>query len=397
MMSAMHSPVFAAITLFGSLTVLGHPQPEPLGVPEPVPVVDDVRSEVSTVAAIPLHTRALAHPSLWAMAADTSVVGADPGIAPPLASKESKESKESKPAPTIPTGLGFSGIPAINYSSDDGLGLGIIAAAYLNDGVTLPYRTSVTLQIFATTKLVQDHNVVIDTLNVFDLPLRLTARVGFVSSLTQNYCGLGGVLPCDTVKAEAAADDLNLVDDQDDDNDARDQFVGHYFKRRFMNPYGLVNLRYALVGKTDHNPKVEFTGGYRGFYFIPGNLFADDDKDGKPDLFPYPGSLYAQDHLDGEPGFDSVLNFGLMTDSRDNEPAPTEGWWLEGSVRAAAPLWGSTWTWAGFNVTLRGYQYLPLFPTLQRRLVLANRLTVDGVVGDIPTQELARLGGSQDT
>ncbi|HEY1101322.1 MAG TPA: hypothetical protein VGF99_20460, partial [Myxococcota bacterium] len=33
---------------------------------------------------------------------------------------------------------------------------------------------------------------------------------------------------------------------------------------------------------------------------------------------------------------------------------------------------------------------------LGRRLVLANRFTVDGLVGDVPIQEMARLGGSQD-
>ncbi|MDP2340459.1 MAG: BamA/TamA family outer membrane protein [Deltaproteobacteria bacterium] len=295
-----------------------------------------------------------------------------------------------KPAKPIADGITFSGIPAVNYIPDNGLGLGIIAAMYFNDGMTLPYRTAITLQIFASTNLVQDHNVVVDTLRVFDLPLRVTARVGYVSSLTQNYCGLGGVLPCDEKEAELEADVRGL------DGVERADFVRHYYQRRFMNPYGLVNLRYALIEKSADNPRVELTGGYRGFYFIPGNIFADDDGDGAPDLTPYEGSLYAKDFPDGEPGFDSVLNLGLMTDSRDNEPAPTEGWWIEGSVRAATPLWGSTWTWAGFNATVRGYRYMPVIPELGRRLVLANRLTVDGVVGDIPIQELARLGGSQD-
>ena len=278
----------------------------------------------------------------------------------------------------------------MNYTSDNGLGLGVIAAAYFNDGVTLPYRTAVTLQIFATTNLVQDHNVLVDTLHLFDLPLRLTARVGYLSSLTQNYCGVGGVVSCDVKVAEQEADARGL------DDVAREEFVRHFYQRRFLNPYGLVNLRYALVEKSADSPRVEVTGGYRGFYFIPGNAFGDDDGDGAPDLTPYPGSLFAKDHPDGEPGFDSVLNLGLMTDSRDNEPAPTEGWWIEGSVRAATPAWASTWTWAGFNATVRGYRYVPLFPELGRRLVMANRLTFDGVVGDIPIQELARLGGSQD-
>ena len=238
----------------------------------------------------------------------------------------------------------------------------------------------------------QDHNLVLDALKVGDLPLRLTGRLGYISSLTQNYCGVGGTVSCDPKVAEAAADDVGGFADKDE----RDAFVRHFYQRRFMNPYGLLNARYALFERTATSPRVEVTAGYRGFYFIPGNIFADDDKDGAADLTPYPGSLYEKDFKDGEPGFDSVLNVGLMTDSRDNEPSPTEGWWIEGSVRAATPAWLSTWTWAGANVTVRGYRYLPIVPELGRRLVLANRLTFDGVVGDIPIQELARLGGSQD-
>jgi hypothetical protein len=305
-------------------------------------------------------------------------------------------SPAAPPPPQRKTGFSFSGIPAINYIADNGLGLGAIVAAYYNDGVTLPYRTAITLQVFVSTNLVQDHNLVVDTLRVLDLPLRLTGRVGYISSLTQNYCGVGGNVSCDVGVARAAADERGLVDDDDDADDDFDRFVRHFYQRRFMNPYGLLNARYALIEQTATTPRIEVTGGYRGFYFIPGDVFADDDDDGAPDLTPYPGSLYARDFPDGEPGYDSVFNVGLMGDTRDNEPAPTSGWWHELSVRAATPLWLSTWTWAGFNVTLRGYQYLPLFPALEKRLVLANRLTFDGVVGDIPIQELARLGGSQD-
>ena len=82
-----------------------------------------------------------------------------------------------------------------------------------------------------------------------------------------------------------------------------------------------------------------------------------------------------------------------MLDSRDAEPSPTEGWWVEGSLRATTPGL-STWNYGGFNVTVRGYTHLPVdvpgHGSLGRRLVLANRFTVDGVVGDIPVQELAR-------
>ena len=72
---------------------------------------------------------------------------------------------------------------------------------------------------------------------------------------------------------------------------------------------------------------------------------------------------------------------------------------MEGSVRATTPGL-STWNYGGINITVRGFTHLPVdvpvYGNLGRRLVLANRFTVDGIVGDIPVQELARLGGSQD-
>ncbi len=339
---------------------------------------------------------------------DTALVvdGPDDGPDDDDAADDKKAEPKADPRAPKPAGVTFSGIPAINYIADNGLGLGLIAAAYFHDGVTTPYRTAVTLQIFATTNLVQDHNVFVDALRLFDLPLRLNARVGFLSSLTQNYCGVGGTVTCDVRTAEQAAADAGhegvvdgVASKDAGDSDAFLDFSRRYYQRRFMNPYGLINLRYALIERSAGQPvRVEVTGGYRAFYFIPGNIFADDDGDGSPDFTPYPGSLFEKDHPDGEPGFSSIVNAGLMIDSRDNEPSPTEGWWLEASVRTTTP--GSTWTNVGGNVTIRGYTHLPLdaplYGNLGRRLVLANRLTFDGVVGDVPIQDLARLGGSQE-
>jgi hypothetical protein len=305
---------------------------------------------------------------------------------------------ETAPTTTAPEGVRFSGIPALNYIADNGLGLGLIAAAYLHDGLTLPYRTAVTVQIFATTNLVQDHALTVDALRVLDLPLRINARVGFLASLTQNYCGVGGSLSCDRTIATDAADAAGLVDDADDDDDEWDRFVRRYYQRRLIVPYGLVNLRYAVVERSAHQPmRVELTAGYRASYYASGNPFADDDGDGAPDMTPWPGSLYAADHPDGEVGLAAIAQVGVMLDSRDREPSPTRGWWMEASARATTPGL-STWNFGGFHATVRGFDALDVPGALwgNRRLVLAHRLTVDGIVGDAPVQELARLGGSQE-
>lgn len=283
----------------------------------------------------------------------------------------------------LPEGFGFGGVPAINYDADNGFGFGVVATLFSYDGKTKPYRLAVTLQLFMTSKLVQDHNVVVDWLDVADLPLRLWTRVGYLQSLTQNYCGLGGDVVCDPEEARRAAASFGAGTREE-----LEQFERRYYLRRFINPYGIIQARWALAKRP---LRFELTGGYRAMYFIPGS-WDDEDEDGAPDTFPYPGSLYARDFPDGEPGFASVVQAGFMVDTRDNEPAPTEGVWLEASARTAGPYTGSTWTWSGANLTMRGYAPL----TSDHKLVLANRLVFDTVIGNPPIQELARAGGTFD-
>jgi hypothetical protein len=292
----------------------------------------------------------------------------------------------------------FSGIPAVNYVADNGLGLGLLAAGYWSDGRTLPYRTAVMVQLFATSKLVQDSHVTVDALRVLDLPLRLGARAGFLASLTQNYCGEGGDVTCDETTARRAAAAAGLENDDDDDDDDWDRFVRRYYQRRFLNPYAFVQGRYALLERGAHQPlRVELTAGYRASYFVPGTIFFDEDGDGTADLRPYAGSLYASVYPDGEPGLSSLVSLGVMFDSRDREPSPTRGWWTEASVRATTPGL-SSWSYAGFHVTVRGFTPVSWAGHgLDERVVLAHRLVFDGIVGDAPVQDLARLGGSLDT
>jgi hypothetical protein len=301
------------------------------------------------------------------------------------ASSDDKPSTTAVDEPWRTPGIGFGGVPAINFDQDNGLGFGVIASMYMYNGNLKPYQLSITLQLFMTTKFVQDHYIVVDALKVAGLPLRVRGQVGYLQSLTQNYCGVGGVLSCDVSLAEKAADNASINDDEE-----RDRFVRRYYQRRFFTPYGYVLGRYSLHEPSPSLPgRIEFTAQMRALYFQPGDWLTDEDGVPGPDLTPYPGSLYAADHPDGEAGLLTTVAMGFMYDSRDNEPAPTSGYFHEVSVRGSSQYLGSRWNNAGANLTLRGYTSL----TNDKSLVLANRLTLDGVVGDVPVQEMARLGG----
>lgn len=281
-------------------------------------------------------------------------------------------------------GLGFGGVPALNYNTDDGFGYGVLGTLYGYDTQTAPYKWSSTFLIFLTTKKIQNHRVDLDVLDAFGVPLRLTTRVEFFATRSANYCGLVPADFCDDVggassEASAAAIEQGLSDDEGDEDDEYDAFVRRYYKMRYTAINTRLMGRYAL---TELPHKFELMGGWWSSAMTPGSYSEPE---------PFPGSLYAQDFPEGEGGFVSTLQGGVMLDNRDSEPAPTSGYWIEGSIRGASPYWGSDWSYFGYNVTLRGY--LPLLAN--KRLVLASREIADGVVGDPPVVELTQAGGSQ--
>lgn len=276
---------------------------------------------------------------------------------------------EAKPWDRV--GWGWGGVPAINFNSDEGLGLGILGSIYRYDGGTQPYKTRITLLAFITTRAIQYHYLEFDALRVGDSPLRLTGRVAFDATRVDNFCGIGPDVTCDEAEAEAAAGDLQ--------GQEREDFVRRYYRTRYLYPRMRLNARYAL----DPMPhRFELIAGYRLEYITHGDF---------QEAGPFPGSLYEQQFgEEGERGFVSVLQAGAMLDNRDNEPSPIRGYWIEASVRGASRFIGSTWEYVGFNTTLRGYT-----PVFTDRLVFADRIVLDGIAGDAPIRELANPGGTQ--
>jgi hypothetical protein len=283
-----------------------------------------------------------------------------------------EEPEDPPDQPWDRTGWGFGGLPAINYNSDEGLGLGVVGSAYRYDGHTGPYKTAINLVLFVSTQAVHTHSLEVDALDLGGKPLRLTVRGAFEATKTSNYCGVGPTVTCDPAVAEVAADAAGLA------GDAREDFLRHYYRVRYLNPNASAYLRWT-VNPSPH--KVELIFDWRLNGMLPGDF---------SEAAPYPGSLYAQDFPGGEEGFVSVLETGAMYDTRDNEPSPIRGVWAEATVRGAHHVILSDYDYFGFNTTFRAYH-----PVGTDRLVLADRVMLDGLVGDAHTLELATPGGTQ--
>lgn len=290
---------------------------------------------------------------------------------------------QAEPSPQPPTddalSIGWGAIPAINFNSDDGLGYGALGSVFWYDGTTKPYRAALTAQAFLTTNWIHAHYVRLDALNVNNWPIRAFAEVGYYSSITQNYCGMGVLVACDTPENDPAL------------NTSGDTPVSRYNKLRFRNMYTLLAARYRFRDKPH---RFELFAAYRGAYWMPGTW---------EDPTPYQGSRFASERPDGDAGFASTFQFGAVVDDRDHEPAPKKGYVLELSARASSDLWGSDWSYLGANLTALGF--VPL--NKQKNAILASRTVADVVVDGIgrvfggkdrpaPIYELVRPGGTRD-
>jgi len=273
-------------------------------------------------------------------------------------------------------GLGFGGIPAVNYNSDEGLGLGVVASMYKYDSKTSPYKLGVTLILFATTKGIQGHRLDVDALQLMGGKLRFTGRANLDITRVNNFCGFGADVTCDPVVAEGRADALGL-----EPGEERDRFVRRYYLSSYIRPNLFLNGRWKL-SDPEAKVKTELMTTLRAIYHLPGDFKTGIDSD--------PGNLIST-RLAEEKGFLLVPQLGVMFDTRDFESAPTRGFWAETSVRGSQRYLGSDFDHFGFNGTFRGYLSL----ISEGRLVAATRVAVDGIVGDVPIREMAQMGGSQ--
>ena len=304
--------------------------------------------------------------ALWS---SPSMSSSSPPLSPPLPPSSSPFSSQGWHRRT----WDFIVVPVLGLNIDEGLGGGVLLAVHRYDDDSEAFRDDFALRLFLTSRFVQRHEIKWEGIDVLDLPLRVWARLGFYSTVTQNFCGTGNAVSCDDDRATAAAIDAGFVRD----SAAFEDFVRHYYRTRFMRPHADLLLRWRL----NDAPKIELMGGTRLAWYLPGDFSSSG---------PYPGSVYARSFPDGEAGFSSVLQLGATVDQRDVEASPTRGFFAEASLRGASPWWGSRWTYGGGNAAVSLYVPLTL------GLVLASRSMGDLLIGDVPIEEQAQTGGTRD-
>jgi outer membrane protein assembly factor BamA len=253
--------------------------------------------------------------------------------------------------------LEMSGIPALNFDADEGIGYGAIVALYQYQPGSTAYRWTLQPTVFLTSRGRRDYTVFFDAPSRAGQPWRLTAYVGREQQLAAPYYGIGNETPFD-----AAAETGST----------------RYFYR-----YGLDRLRASAdVQHTLGSPSLR--------YLVGAGATAD-----KLDLTPFDsGTTLIQHDLGGRQPATGHVNYvraGLTWDTRDREIGTTSGTWADVLIQRADTKLGATSGFTRWTATARHYQ------PLGGRLTLANRVVLQSVNGDAPVYSLGEIQTTQKT
>jgi outer membrane protein assembly factor BamA len=238
-------------------------------------------------------------------------------------------------------------LPLVSYNSDLGFTYGGVAGAYLYAPGHSPYQHGIALQAMFTSRGQQSHYLRYDGPQLIG-PMRLELRLDYRRELRSPFYGPGNV---------------SAQDFQGDENQERFNYIKG-------SPGAFVRLRGRPWGDT--HPFQSYVG-YSWKY---------------TEVEPFESSVLEDLKPVGiEGGPTGQLMAGVMWDTRDNESDPVRGGVEELSLRVSGSATWSRYQYAG--VTLSERRYWRLGP----RFILAQRLTLDALFGEVPFFEWVNTGG----
>jgi hypothetical protein len=258
-------------------------------------------------------------------------------------------------AQRVERGVEISGIPALNFDADEGLGYGVILQLYGYDGNAATYRWTVQPTVFLTTEGRRDYTVFFDAPSRAEHPWRITGFAGREQQLATPYYGVGNSTAYSPALETGGT-----------------RYFYRYGRDRLratidlQHPIGSPSLR-ALIGGGFSTDRIDLTP------FDSGTTLIERDLSNKQ-----PAT-----------GHTSYLRVGLTWDSRDREIGTHSGTWADAIVQRVDGALGATNDYTRSTATLR--HYLPLGD----RVTIANRLLAQQVGGDAPFYALTEIQTTQ--
>ncbi len=284
------------------------------------------------------------------------------------------------------------GLPLFAYSTDIGFGYGARAYYYWNGDksdprfATTPYLYRVFLQGFTSTRGIQFHWLDFDAPQIFDTPYRIRSQLIYQRNINSNYFGLGAsslaplAFPGSTKtygKYDAySTDQQKIVGGQtysqyDQYDQLRPVFIAsieRLFDGDRVRVLGGVGFSYARI--RDYTGRevdaVDAAGAATSATEAPTRLRTDCDA----------GKL-----VGCSGGRDDYLRLGISYDTRDFEPDPNRGVFLDAALDAGTVALGSQYDYVRFMAAARGY-WSPIPETAD--LVLAGRAVFEAQSNGAP-------------
>ncbi len=286
----------------------------------------------------------------------------------------------------------FTGLPLVNSDPDTGFGFGA-RVLYFNNGrrddvkfAYTPYRHRVYAQAFFTTNGLQFHTLDYDGTYVGDTPFRVRATLLYEKNTAANYFGVGAR---SMGRLRFSGDDRSFTkfDEYTEAlRAARPDGTSYtrYDKYILTRPLGTATVERDFLGGI-LRAQAGLTASWVGVRTWDRETVSADAADGSGDV----DARQASTRL-GEDcavsrvvgcggGFNNALKLGLALDTRDLEPNPNSGAFVELTTELSGRPVGSDFDWV--RTTLSGRYFYSPFPKLAD-VVLAAR-----VVGSVQTAD----------
>jgi outer membrane protein assembly factor BamA len=296
------------------------------------------------------------------------------------------------------------GLPLFAYSTDLGFGAGARAYYYWNGErddprfATTPYLHRVFLQVFASTRGLQFHWLDYDAPKIAGSPYRLRAQLIFQRNINSNYFGLGSS-SLDPLRFPGSPSTYASYADY---TAAQQQISGSTTYTKY-DQYDL--LRPAAVASVERmfaDDHVRVLGGFGVTYTrirdYSGKRVDAIDAGGAATTATMATTRLAEDCAAGKVvgctgGRDNYLRLGISYDTRDFEPDPNRGVFLDAALDAGTVALGSQFDYLRFLAAARGY-WNPIPDKAD--LILAGRLVFEAQSNGAPFFSMDTLPFTED-
>jgi hypothetical protein len=251
----------------------------------------------------------------------------------------------------------FAALPSIGYDADEGFGYGALAEVYRHRPGVAPYAWTVQPIVEFSSRGRRDVSIFLDAPHLLPPGWRLDGFLATGRDLATPYYGIGNDVPYDAVL---------------DDPDGPDPYFYRFGRSRNR---AMVTVQRQVAGAP--------------FRLLLGGGVAHTTVDATP--YDRGTTLLAAELAGAEApgGWSNHMRAGLIRDTRDREVGPSRGSWSELLVQRFDDAFGSDFEYTRWTATDR--RYLPL---VAQRLVLANRLLLQGVHGNAPFYDLPVIQSS---